>query len=417
VAQGQPSPNLTAPALTFTQTDYLRLLAEKDVAPYFRARFLAIAYRTMPLRQLNAAAQQGRFDRAELVARWRDLCFTPADAETLADTTLAQAARQAASAGHGYTAAAIAALAEENLLTPFQAYLHLAPQGFTQVQVNELFEVAALRREAADQKKYGERAVAEYARMAVKAYGDGSVDNGTAQNALIQAGYSVNAATLTLQTVDLEQADRVFLSGVKRVQKAYESGEVDSASARSLLLSIGAQAPRAAEYVAQWTAHLTIPRKALATGKILKLSKEGLLSIANARVRLLNLGWTGGEADLQLAEVEQQIDYANALAATKKAKALAQAQKMAQAAIAAAQRQSCKYYTVGKLQKWYATRVIDEAEFRNRSQQCGRPPEAIERQWREAEVRRAANDAKAETKGTAGVEYSGPGADTGPVAT
>jgi hypothetical protein len=106
------------------------------------------------------------------------------------------------------------------------------------------------------------------------------------------------------------------------------------------------------------------------------------------------------------------IDQANMLAATRRARDLARAQKEARAAIQAAARQSCKYYTVGKLQKWYAERIIDESEFRNRSQQCGRPQEAIDRQFHEAEVKRASLDAKAEKKGTTGYEYTGPGADT-----
>jgi hypothetical protein len=333
----------------FTQVDYLRVLAEQDIAPYFRKRFLAIAFRTLPLRQLNAAAQQGRFDRNELIQRWQDIGFSATDASTMADTTLVQAARQSASLGHGYTPAVVSELAQEGLIDKATANARLAPQGFTPAQVDDLFEVSSLKFDLAQRKKYDLKSVNEYAILAVKAWEAGVVSRQNAHDALTRAGYSDASATLELDTANLRQRMLSIEGATKAIHKAFLYGEIAPTDAATALVLAGIIPPAEQTLVTRWQLEMTVARRFMSGSKIITWMKKGILSIANGQQRLLNLGYPVTEVMLAIAEAQQDIQRAQALAAQRNVKALAAAQKAAAAAISKTQKQFCKVYSPSRL--------------------------------------------------------------------
>ena len=399
--------------IEFTPNDFNRLLAEQDIAPWFRKKLEAIAYRTIPLRQLNQAAQQGRFDHDELQARWQDIGFNAMDAGTLADTTLVTAARQLASAGKGYTAGLVADLAEYGLITKVDANSYLNPQGFNAAAVDQLFQAAGAKAELARRKKHDEGTVNAYAALALQAYEDGTVDAANATQALSNAGYSPDAASLAISTIDLRVRKATVDLAVTTIHKAYRFGAVDANGALNALIIAGVVQPMATTYVNRWQLEMSVPRVAASTAAVLRWTKKGIMSVPQAAIRLANLGWSSGDINLQLLEIEQEINQANSLAASKKAKQLAQAQKAAQSALKATQRESCKIFSPSKMLRWYALRIIDDTEFKRRLTQCGYDATGIGDLFKEAEVARAAADLKAKKKGPAGIEYTGQGAITG----
>ena len=405
-------PGRVDPTIQFDARDFNRLLAEQDIAPYFRERLRSIAYRVLPLRQLNQAAQQGRFNRAELIERWKDIGFNDTDAPLMADTLLVLAARQRASLGKGYTPAVVSKLAAANLIDKQAANAALNPQGFSAADVDTLFEVAGLLEQARIQEKYDAASITNYAKLAAKAYGTGAVDRANAYGALRNAGYTDNAAQLVLSTVDLQERYKAVNVAVKSVHRARIYGEVDNASALAALQTVGIPAQRAQDYVNQWALELTVPRISASTSRIMAWMRKGLLSIANGQTRLANLGWAPDDVNLMTLEVQQEVMLAKQKANAANARALAKAQRDAQRALKTTQMAFCKLYTPSKLKGWYARRIIDEATLRQRLDQCGYSATAADDLAKEAEVARAANDAKAARNGAAGIEYTGPGADT-----
>lgn len=406
-------PGRVDPSIQFTKDDLINLLAEQDVAPWYRPRLSAIAFRTIPLRQLNQAAQSGAFDHTEMVARYQDIGYSAADAETLATSTEHLAARQLASASHGYTAALVSELAQYGQISKADANAYLNPQGFDAAKVDQLFTASADRRILAERKKHDEGTVNDYAKLALAAYEDGSATSDGARSALLDAGYSARAADLAIQTADLRVRKATIDAAAASVHKAFRYGAVDAVGATTALLAAGITQTMAGVYVQRWQLEMSVPRLSASSAAVLRWAKKGIMSVANARIRLVNLGWSPGDADLNLAEIEQAIRQAQQLAAQKRAKALAQAQKAAQSAIKAAQKESCRVYSAGKMIRWYALRIIDDATFTARLTQCGYDAVAITGLLREAEVARAAKDVSAAKKGSAGVEYTGPGAVAG----
>lgn len=405
-------PGRVDPAVAFTQQDFLRVLAEQDVAPYFRQRFLAIAFRVLPLRQLNQAAQQGRFDLAELTERWKDIGFNAVDADLMARTLLVQAARAKASLGKGYTPAVVAKLSAANLIDKQTANDKLNPQGFSAADVDTLFEVAGLLEQVRVQEKYDALSIKKYADLAVKAYSEGAVDRDNAYGALIRAGFTDQAANLTLATADLDQQRRAVAVAVRSIHKARLLGEVDNSGALAALQTIGVPSLRANQYVQQWALELTVPRISASTARIMAWMKKGLLSIANGAQRLVNLGWNPPDIQLMVLEVQQYVELASKKANATAAKQLKQAQKDAQTAIDKSQAACRRIYPIQRQVAFYAKRIIDKSTLAGRLSSCGHSADVIANAEAEAEVRRAALDEKAAKNGATGIEYTGQGADT-----
>lgn len=402
-------PGRVDPSIQFTEQDFANLLAEQDIAPFYRERLKYVSFRTMPLRQLNQSVQQGRFDRAELVERFKDIGYRQADAETLADTYTAQATRQAAAAGHGYTAALVSEMLQYKQITSAQAAAYLAPQGFTEAQIADMVKAAADQDTLRRAKKHDEGTLSEYATLALKNYEDGVIDNATAKAALSAAGYTDMAANLATLTVDARVQKATVDLGIKTVQRALRYGAVDGPGAVAALLQVGVVPPMAQTYVSRWLLARSVPNVAASSAAILRWTRKGIMSVANAAVRLKNLGWADGDIQLQLAEVENAALQAQTLAKQKSAAALVKAQKAAQQAIKASQASLCKIYTPSKMVKWYALRIINADTFKQRLSTCGYTDEAITGLFEEATVALAAADAKAAKSGQTGIQYAGPG--------
>jgi hypothetical protein len=403
-------PGVTA---SFTAKDYLRILAEQDISPYFRERFLEILYRTLPLRQLNQATQQGQLTEQELAERFQDICFSPSDSKLLARTLTISATRTHVSAAKGYTPAIVSKLVQKGLIDFPTATDKLGPQGFSIDDVRTLFEVANLT--AAEQKadKYDDKALRDYAALTLKAYGDGVVQPSAAMQALMNVGYSQNGATLELQTVDLRVKMDAIDNARKAIRRSFLTGELSSGDALTALGVAGVLPNAAANYVGQWQLQFTVRRKAATRAQINRWATDGLISIQNAAARLANLGYSQDTINFDLAEIALTIRKAQQLAAQRQAAALARANAAIAKAQKAVKRQYCKLYTPGKVKLWYSERIWDQNTFYTELAKCDYSQVQIDTMFKEAEVARAKKDEQAASKGPTGIEYTGPGADSG----
>jgi hypothetical protein len=298
-------------------------------------------------------------------------------------------------------------------VTRAEAIAQLTPQGMSADDVDTLLDISMRKLRAAQYKKYNLRALNDYATLAARAYEDGVVSRDNAKQALVNAGYTDQAAELQMAKSDLDILKGQIDNATKAVRRAFLLGEVDQAGAVSALTLAGVLPPAAQRYVAGWQLQRTVPRISAATGKLLSWARRGLISVANLEVRLNNLGWNPPDIVLMLAEINQEIQQAQALAAKRHLADLAKAENAALRAQKAIQRAYCKPYSPAKLKLWYAERIIDEETLRARAGKCGMAPEALEDLVREAYVARDKADAKAQKSGPLGVQYTGQGADTG----
>ena len=385
-------PDAVPANLVFTEADYLRTLAEQDVAPYFRRRLAEIAYRVYPLRQLNAAVQQGRLDRDAVIAAMQDMGFRLDKATIVADTIITQGRRTAASAAHGFTASVVAKLAPYGLISADDADKYLTPQGFTRDQINELFVVADLELQQKRTASYGQQSLKGYAALVLKAYGEGAATEDEALRALQSAGYPDDAATLELRQEDLKQRWEALKAAIKSVRYAFLHGEIDAAGAAAALAAAGVAGPRIPQYVTQWQLAFTVPRIAATKSEILRFAKEGIISIPVAEVRLANIGVSPSDIQLYVLELTQTIEQARLKAQARAARELRAAQLAAQRVLDQTRNKFCKWYSDAKMIRWYAHRYIEESTFRDRLTFCGRPPEAIQLLFDEAVAARAKVD-------------------------
>jgi hypothetical protein len=256
--------------------------------------------------------------------------------------------------------------------------------------------------------------VQTYAKLATKAYGSGAVDRANAKGALLNAGYTDQAAELELDTIDLQGRMAATEAIVKAVRKALLMGAVNAQEAIQSLVVGGVTQDSATAYVTRWRLELTVPRIAARTAEILRWTKEGILSLDNAAVRLANLGWAQGDIDLHIAELEQAVKTAQQKAALRRARQLDQAQAAINRAQKAVLSGYCRIYSQGKLKRWYAERIISESVFRANAAKCGATPEQVDDLFKDAELARQHADAQAAKKGPSGISYTGQGADTSP---
>jgi hypothetical protein len=406
-------PGRVDPAVQFQWSDFLRVLAEQDVAPYFRDRLRAISFRLFPIRQLTQLALTRQIDEPEMAERAQDYGFSPEDAAMFAHTLMINANRQRATQQKGITPAVAAKLIPIGLLSRDDAVSELADQGMTAEDVDTLIWVATKELQAQQYEQHTKKTIADYATLATKAYGDGVVDRQTAELALQKAGYLPEAIALELDTVALRVRMAKIDAARQAIHKSFLRGEVSASEAQSALVLVGVQPDSAADFVERWQLELTTPRKSAATGQILKWAREGIISVANAEARLNNLHWSPPDIVLMLAEVNQEIKQAQALAAKRTAADLARAEAAAARAAAGVVKSYCKFYPYGRLKLQFSERVIDEGTVRDRLTHCGYTADAIDHAIDEFTVARDKKDAQAAKKGAFGIEYTGPGAVTG----
>jgi hypothetical protein len=308
-------------------------------------------------------------------------------------------------------------LIANGVITVNDAIAKLQGQGYTPKQINDMAEVAILEKRSKDAERLRKTALASYAKQAMQSYEDGIIDPASAIAAMVATGVPMDAARTTIATSELRVKTKLVSSIVQSLRRGYLSGELTRSEVTSALLAAGISLPRSDQYLTLWTAQQTFRRKAATTADIVKWIKEGYLSATVGRQRLKNLGWQDPDVMLMIAEADHALQAMKTkqqkLAATAekdRVKQLVQLQKQQQTALKQTQSIIKQHSSPAKLVKWYAAHIIDETLFRSRLSAMGYDQTDINGLFDEATLAREKVDAKAEKSGTAGTEYTGPGA-------
>jgi hypothetical protein len=375
----------------FTEQDYLRLLAEQDVAPYFRARMRAVAYQPFGLRFLRQIFDTGGISDQEMVERLQDLGYSPADAQTLLGSEVIRRAKTRATQARGWTVARAVAAVRSELKTADNAYRLLEGQGWTRREFDDALSAADV--DARGKVQLRAEASAQKAALAsvLGCYGDGVCTRDQAEQALVAQGWTRELASVRLEALDLEARRKLVREGVGAIRSAYRAGRLSAADALVQLQQLGLQPGRAQAQVSVWEARQTDHRKLLTGAQITKAVEHGLLSVPEARARLLTLGYADPDALLMLREADLNVRSAaaKALASADKQRAAQiraqeKAVKDAQSLKDKAQAKLKRLTPLGKLQKWLSRGITSEGYVRDRMSAMGYPTEVIDDYVKEA---------------------------------
>lgn len=137
--------------------------------------------------------------------------------------------------------------------------------------------------------------------------------------------------TTVLDGADLERQANSRSKCVKGVRTRFMYGEFGSGAARQELSDLGLGLDVAADLVQGWACERSSKRKAPVAGRIIGWFKRALIPAADARARLVQLGYQDDSIDLMLAQAILEVNEA----AAKKLKAdMKEADRLRRQAIA-----------------------------------------------------------------------------------
>lgn len=146
-------PGVVDQSIEFTEANYLRSLAEQDVAPYFRARLKAIAYSVPGIRFIRQLYNTDTWNYERVVSAFQDIGYEEKVARDLALAIQKQRARDWATQGHGFTPAELYKMLLDYGITEQQVKDEMARQFYTTEQVDLLINRVKVEHEAARKKE------------------------------------------------------------------------------------------------------------------------------------------------------------------------------------------------------------------------------------------------------------------------
>lgn len=371
-------PDGSGTGVTFSDQDYQAFLSMSGYNPWAIARMMAVRYQPVSIRQLRQGLDTGALRKADALVTLRAMGLAPDVAERVADSELILSARRTARQNGTWTLEEAVKAIHSGLFTVDQFVPTLAAQGYDRGAILGAYTTFSDEYIAGLESKSRDDAVKDYVRETKGAYEGGAVDRPTANAALLSAGYTAQAAQLELDSIDYKVRQQTLKEAVAAVHRAFTQGAVPIAGATAALVQSGMTPDRAGVMAQRWTLEMSPGRVGASAAMLRQWTRKGLISIANFRVRLHNLGWADDALALEILELEQELQQAAAKAASGRAKELAQAQNMAKKALAATQKRMCSIYTPARLQKWYVLGRIDQKSVRDRLGQCGYDKEAID---------------------------------------
>lgn len=360
-------------SVQFTEQDLLRLLAEQDIAPYFRERFRQIAYVPFGLRFMRQLYDTRQIDDAEASQRFQDLGYKPTDADMLVKSESIRRARTVATQTQGFTASNIRKLYVAGKMKNPEAIRRLGELGYPEKPANDAIDAWVRLREVKavdDGSKAAKSALVTSAKDAVQL---GVITEAQAQQTLVRAGFSNdNAASLVSSWVTMDRI-RITKLGISYIKKAVMSGMLALNDVQTMLAGLGLTPEKVNEYINSWTYDLTASKRHIAASEINRLLTEGLIDVATARVRLANLNYADPDAQLLIAEAAYRINQNEQKAAAaelrsreQQAKQLIKAIDANKKQLARMQKQLTGLGTVKTLTMWYRNGLIGPAYLTSR---------------------------------------------------
>lgn len=137
-------PGRVAGNVTVSKDQYMKALAEQDVAPFWRERFYEAAFKPLQLRFLRQLWFDSKIEYTELVEALQDIGYSEDNALRIAASERDRKERTRATNGRGYTPAQMRKLYVAGLLTRDEILPHMFSQGYTEAETDQLIEMAKM---------------------------------------------------------------------------------------------------------------------------------------------------------------------------------------------------------------------------------------------------------------------------------
>jgi hypothetical protein len=260
-----------------------------------------------------------------------------------------------------------------------------------------------VRRETAWADRLRLSSLRDTAREVVAGYGDGFVPRDEAIQRLLAVGVDGPTASRLLDLEDSRRLRADLKQALSVLRREYLGGALSDADTLATMLSYRVAPAAAARYLARWQGLRSLERRTATTGQILAWVRDGLMTAPAAQVRLANLGWTGGDALLAVADAlhhleahQAQVAVATTKATAASAKQLQAHVKAGQAAVSKAQHALRSLTPIATLKRWLADEIVTDAFVISRLTAEGYDAPDITRyldQWRKDNAAAAAKKA------------------------
>jgi hypothetical protein len=290
------------PNLAITTDDYLNLLGDQEVAPFFRRRFEAISYRTLDLGHLRELYYTRSIDDGELFNRYQDIGYTAQDAQALANVEALTRARQRSSQVRGMAPSVCQEAFMYGLLDANGVFQFLSPQGFTADEIQSCLVAGQYRMATLQVRRAIQRGYTSIMREAMTSYEVGTLSQQQALATLQSINIPQGTAASLLATVDMRVNRKLSQVAIGSVRKAFLQGELDVDGATNMLIGAGLDAARVASYVTTWQFTLSPAPKVMPKADVLKMLKAGDIAKADAAKRLQNIGYSATDVALYVKQ-------------------------------------------------------------------------------------------------------------------
>lgn len=235
-------------------------------------------------------------------------------------------------------------------------------------------------------------------------YKDGLLLRPVAEQSLLNAGLPADAIKVHLDGMDADMLIDASRKVQLVVRRDLMNGGINAAEAVTFLVRAGMTLPAAQARVVYWSNQLHVNRRIVSAEKILGWVKKGLMPTAVAQTRLANLGWSGMDIQLAMADARQHTDtlHGKVLAAAGKqraaiAKELTKLRKESLANARMIEGQIRRITPVATLGKWFRDSIVTEQYARARLAAMGETQDAVDnyiKDWNLAITNTAAKKAR-----------------------
>lgn len=338
----------------FTLQDYGRILAEQDVAPYFRNRFSEIAYRVPALGYLRDMYRQGVINDDDLRGYHQDLGYTDQDSQRFVSVDAIAKIRQRTEQARGWTPIAIAHGYISGYGTKDDVYRSMDRLGYTHDEADALMARADSDLQYTTMSRARSRVVFSALTSIKKAIAAGVMSNLDAVQALENLGWKPEFAAgwVGIQASDAEVT--LVKAATARIRSALFAGEIDANYVLTALGALGVTPDVASKFLTVWQVEMTPNRKRRGAAQIVNDVVQGMMSLEEALGRLMNLGFEDRDRQLFTADIQRKL--AHKTAGT----------------------------TAAKLQAWVKDGYISREQFWQNMQWLGYPADKIPLYYEEA---------------------------------
>lgn len=370
--------------IQFTSTDAMRVMVEQDIAPYFRKRFLQIAYKTFGLRFLRQMYDTYSIDDVELGERFQDIGYSAPDAQILVDSERQTRAWRRSTRTKGWNPTTIAWAVQRGLIDDGNAERLCKELYLTDKEIHDLLEVAKLKGGQQTKEKCKQKAMVGYVAETERLYEIGAITANLMKTTLVGAGYDEDCASVRLATLDLKVKRQNYTQLINAARKAFLRGTMSAEQIINRLVGAGISRERALDYISYWLPDFTPERKKASADKVIRWFEDGLLDESTTIGRLHNLGYDDIDTLLYVAQAKREIlerevkrQQTIEKGISNKQKELEKLAKQAEAQALRIRNELRKMYPVGKLQVWLKKGLISQEQVIAKLRGQGYPEDAI----------------------------------------